>query len=126
MYLIEQDIANEIAKEGWIEPREVREIFQADTEEEAERLEQIIRDRLTIKTGNSQIGRAIAVYSPILWANKAITSYINRSRNHGLRRIAPELLTVEETAILAQMDLRLDEEEVYILIEELRLQGGEV
>ncbi len=126
MYLIEQDIANEIAKEGWIEPREVREIFLADSEDEAERLEQMIRDRLTIKTGNSQIGRAIAVYSPLLWANKAITAYINRSRNYSLRRIAPEVLTVEETALLAQRDLMLDEEEVYIMIDELRLQGGEV
>lgn len=126
MYLIDQEVAREIAQEGTIEPLEIYNIFLADTEEEAELLEQKIRLKITKKTGNSQIGRAVAIYSPLLWANKAITSYIQRTGDHSLRAVAPEVLTAEETALLAQRDLMLDDEELLILIEQLRLQGTEV
>ncbi|MBK9984485.1 MAG: hypothetical protein IPP15_19310 [Saprospiraceae bacterium] len=126
MYLIDQEVAREIAKEGSIKPFEIYKIFFADTEEEAEILEQNIRLKITRETGNSQIGRAMAVYSPLLWANKAISSYIQRSGDQSLRAVAPEVLTAEETARLAQRDLRLEDEEVLILIEQLRFQGAEV
>lgn len=126
MYLIDQEIARVIAKEGSIKPLEIDNLFMADSEEEAEILEQKIRLKITKKTGNSQIGRAVAIYSPLLWANKAITSYIQRTSDHSLRAVAPEVLTAEETALLAQRDLMLEDDEVLILIEQLRLQGAEV
>lgn len=126
MYLIEQEIANEIARERRIKQPEVRAIFEAETEEEAEVLEQKIRDNMTRKTGNSQIGRAMAVYSPLLWAHESITSYIQRTGDQSLRRVAPEVLTAEETALLAQRDLMLSGEEVQIVIQEIYLQGAYV
>ena len=125
MYLIDQEVAREITKEGSIKPLEIYNLFMADNEEEAEMLEQRIRLKITKKTGNSQIGRAVAIYSPLLWANKAITSYIQRTGDQSLRIVAPEVLTAEETALLAQRDLMLEEDEVLILIEQLRLQGAE-
>ncbi len=125
MYLIDQEVAREITKEGSIKPLEIYNLFMADNEEEAEILEQRIRWKITKKTGNSQIGRAVTIYSPLLWANKAITSYILRTGDQSLRAVAPEVLTAEETALLAQRDLMLDDEELLILIEQLRLQGTE-
>lgn len=126
MYLIDQEIAREIAREMRIEPRKIREIFQAKTEEEAEALELQLRESITERTGNSQIGRAIAVYSPLYWASNAISSYIQRTSNYNLRAVAPEVLTLEETALLAQIDIRLTDEEVSIMIDELKRQGTEV
>jgi hypothetical protein len=90
MYLIDQEIAREIAREMRIEPRKIREIFQAKTEEEAEALELQLRESITERTGNSQIGRAIAVYSPLYWASNAISSYIQRTSNYNLRAVAPK------------------------------------
>ncbi len=125
MYLIDQETARKIAREGNIKPLEIQNLFWADNEEEAEILEQQIRDKFSKKTGSSQIGRAMAVYSPLLCANKAITSYIQRTGDQSLRAVVPEVLTAEETALLAQRDLMLDYEEVLILIEQLRFQQAE-
>ncbi len=121
MYLINQEIAKKIAQIGRIEPHDIRDIFSAKTEERAEALEMKIRENIMVKTGRSQVARAIAVYSPLLFANEQISLYIHMTGNQWLRSVAPEILSVDELVYLTLGDLMLTEHEVELFVSELHI-----
>jgi hypothetical protein len=110
MYLIDQEIAREIAETQELLYPEMRELFKA-TEAKAERLEDKMRQELETSGETSQVARSLVAFLPLLLENRAITRYISQLRAYHLRGALPELLTAEETALRAQMEYRLDKEE---------------
>lgn len=120
MYLIYQELALRIAQMGKIEPKEIRDLFQAKTDEEAEILEDKILTEILAKTGSKRVAKAMAYYSPLYFAHREITSYTQKDKSPGLRALMPEVLSAEELALLAQRDLHLTIMEIEVLVGELR------
>ena len=121
MYQIDQEISRDIAATQKMLHPEMIKLFQA-TEEEAEQLEMEMRAEVLERTKMPGVARAMVMFSPLLLENKAISSYLKVVKDPELRRMMPELLTAEETALMAQRELMdLDEKEVEMLIKELRM-----
>ena len=104
MYLIDQEIANKIAKTVLMKYPMMTIMFMV-TEEQADAMEAKIRADVEKETGDDQVARAVAVYLPLYLENQAITKYIAQTKNQSLRSIMPEILTAEEMALMAQQDM---------------------
>src|SRR5690606_2792924 len=110
MYLIPQETANQIAATQPIQHPKMQKLFQG-SEEEADQMESRWRKEIARESGQ-QIARAMVAFSPLLLEQAAITNHINLSEDYSLRQIMPELLTAEETALLAQQEYNLTAAEV--------------
>ncbi len=110
MYLIDQQTANRIAQTVQMKYLLTQKMFLAKTEEEVEAIEEDLERQVLAATGSEQVARAILVYLPILMEQEAITMFQNKT-GENLRAIAPEILTPREAAEIAQMDIRLTDEE---------------
>ena len=102
MYLIDQDIANDIAKRPmkyWL----MKILFES-TEEEAEEIEDLIWKDVQRKYSRN-VARATMTSLPLLLEHEAITKYINRVKRYELRMALPEILSPAEGAYLARGDI---------------------
>lgn len=105
MYLIDQEIANQVAQTTEMKYNLTERMFQA-TEEEAEAMEMEIRNQVEKETGSSQVARAVSIYLPLLLENEALRkSKTNRKAN------IPEILTAREASLIAQREIMLNEKE---------------
>lgn len=108
MYLIDQDIANEIVKEPmkyWL----MKVLFES-SEKEADEIGCMIRDETERQYGDN-VARAISIALPLLLEHKAITKYINNTNQYGLRSVLPEILSPNEGEYLARGDIMYMEKE---------------
>jgi len=103
MYLIDQEIANEIAKRVPMKYPEIKRAFLME-EEEADQWEMAIRNEVEAQSDRT-VARVIGVYLVLLLENQAITKYIRMTKNQSLRTMMPEILTVEEMILMAQGDM---------------------
>ena len=117
MYLIQQDIANEIAKgpmKYWL----MKILFES-SEEEAEKIESLIWNETEIQYSDN-VGRAISISLPLLLEHNAITKYINKTKRYELRMALPEILSPYEGAYLAKGDIMyMSKDEITQTIEAL-------
>lgn len=105
MYIIDQEIANQVAQTTEMKYNLTERMFQA-TEEEAEAMEMEIRSQVEKETGSSQVARAVSIYLPLLLENEALSkSKTNRKAN------LPEILTAREASLIAQREIMLNEKE---------------
>jgi hypothetical protein len=104
MYIIDQLIANEIARKMAVES--LKNWFLA-REEEVEEMEAQLINELAIETGSCIVGVAVTAILPLLVEHEAITSYILETGERGLRLNLPEISTVKEARELAEKEFNL-------------------
>ena len=104
MYLIDQEIANEIAAMEKLLYPITQELFKAD-EEEAGEIEERLREKIIAETQSKNVGRAVMMFLPLLLENRAITSYLRKKKQPRLRSMMPEVTTAEETVYLAMREI---------------------
>ena len=115
MYVIDQDIANQISKTQKFRNPKMARLFSA-TEEEAELIEIEEREKIGELSGD-QVARGWIMYAPLLFEHAAITNFIREKGSYYLRAMMPEILTSSEAALIAQKDIMLTEEETMALKE---------
>jgi len=118
MYIIDQDIANEIANSQSLTTRWSTEIFKA-TEEEADRMELEIRAEVKAES-DYEVARAVAAYLPLYLENEAITKFISKKRAYSLRLMMPEILSPREAALMAQQDYMMTSEQTIQTIAQIK------
>ena len=79
-------------------------MFQAN-EEQSEKLEIQLREKIQKESQSQTVARAVAIVLPLLLEHQAITKYINLTRNYQLRNQMPEILTVEEAVYLVMKEI---------------------
>jgi hypothetical protein len=104
MYLIDQEIANQIARTTPMKYPEMKKLFLMK-EAAADRWEMNLRNKIEKQEGE-EVARVVAVYLPLYLENQAITRFLRRTKAQSLRMMMPEILTVEEMIYLAQQDLK--------------------
>ncbi|WP_346862844.1 hypothetical protein [uncultured Draconibacterium sp.] len=105
MYLIDQEIANQVAQKVPMKYELTERMFRA-TEEEAEAMEMEIRAQVEKETGSDQVARAVSIYLPLLLESEALSkSKTNQKAN------LPEILSEREAALIAQREIMLSEKE---------------
>ena len=119
MYTIDQDIANQIAKKQTMKYIEMEKLFKMD-EEEADKYEMDLRKAVEIQSDDT-IARAVVAFLPLFLESRAITNYINQTKTMGLRAMMPEILTAEEAALMAQMDITMNDNQVLLTAKIFRL-----
>lgn len=108
MYSFDQDIANDIAKEPmkyWL-----TKVWFESSEEDADEIACIIRDETEGQYGY-HVPRAFSTSLPFLLEHKAISKYISKTKQYGLRAVLPEILSPREGACLACGDIMYMEKE---------------
>ena len=118
MYTIDQDIANQIAQTQTMKYIEMEKLFKMD-EEEADEYEANLRKEVT-KQADKVVARAVVAFLPLFLESGAITNYINQTRTMGLRAMMPEILTAEEAALMAQMDIKMNDSQVILTAKIMR------
>jgi len=103
MYIIDQETANEIARTVKMKYPEMKRIFEM-TEEDADQWEMKFRAEIEEKA-DYEVARAVSTYLPLYLENWAITLYIRKKKNQGLRNMMPEILSPKEMALWAKKDL---------------------
>lgn len=73
------------------------------TEEDADKWEIKLRDEIT-KKSDKGVARAVVAFLTLYLENGAITRYIRKTKNQGLRNMMPEILSAEEMALMGQRD----------------------
>lgn len=119
MYIIDQDIANEIAKSQTMKYREMLEMFRA-IEDQAVEMESLLRREIFKLTNDDQVARAVVAYLPLLLEHKAITNYIDQTKNSQLRMMMPEILTADEAGLMAQREYLLDNVQLQHTINQIK------
>lgn len=117
MYSFDQDIANEIAKgpmKYW-----VTKVWFESSEEDADKIGSMIRDETERHYGDN-VARVISISLPLLLEHKAISKYINKTKQYELRSVLPEILSPSEGAYLASGDIMyIEREEIQLAIDVL-------
>jgi hypothetical protein len=123
MYIISQEIANEIARSQTMQNPLMKEWFMM-TESNVEKEEAKLHDRIVKETSDSSVARAVVAYLPLFIEYEAISEYINHTGQHSLRRLLPEILSAREAALWAQRDYMMDDQQVEKTIEFIRKLYG--
>ena len=104
MYLIDQQVANQIAQTV---PLQAMHTWFRVREEEIEEMEATFIDQITRETGTSIIGVAVTAILPILVESEAITKYISETGDNSLRTDVPEILTIQEAGLMAEREFTM-------------------
>lgn len=123
MYIIDQDIANEIARTQTMQSPLMKEWFMM-TESQIDKEEVKLRNQIEKETNDHKVAKAVGAYLPLFIEHEAITGYINQTGKHDLRNLMPEILSAREAALYAQRDYRLHDQQVEKTIEVIRKLYG--
>jgi len=109
MYVLDQDLANDIAAKVPLKYEYMRRMFEAN-EETANEMEARIREEAGKRTKFDKAARAVMMYAPLLMEHEAISKYQELTGQY-IRNVAPEILTAREAALIAQKDIMMTEQE---------------
>lgn len=104
MYIIDQQIANQIAQTI---PLQVMQSWFQAREEEVEELESGLINEIINETGACIVGVAVTAILPLVVESEAISRYINQTQDYSLRLYLPEIKTVHEARLLAEKEFTM-------------------